>query len=861
MKTHLIDLTYTAPREQYTFQSEGRLWRWLGTLLVVMGCTLSVAQAQVSGKVFQDFNANGAQGTASPNLEPGYGGITVKAYDASGTQVATATTAADGTYTLTGVTGAVRVEFTGFPSYYYSGPKGTQNNTSVQFVTAPATNVNFGINYPVNYCQSNPNLATPCYVNGAASGTGDVLVSWPYSNSGTTGTVNHLATQTQIGSTYGLTYDRTGKQLYSSSWLKRHVGLPDLNNDSKGDLGNIYVTNTTTNATSLWLDLTTLGIDFGSIANDAGRGLGVLTAPSNDPTSFAMVGKAGIGDIDLSDDGKTLYLTNLFDKKLYAIDVATKTVISSWIVPQTCSNNDVVNMGLKYYQGNVYVGQVCTAETSQNTADLKATVYKFDGTSFTSVLSFPVNYTRGDAVYGPDAVCSSGSQWHAWATPPFQDCTPRGFGLIVYTQPILSDIEFDPVDGRMIVGLRDRYGDQTGRNNYATTGTAVYESVIGGEILGAIPDGAGGYILESAGKLGSLTGSTNGKGPGGGEFYNGENWTNGVGGHQETSMGGLAILPGRNEIALTAIDPVQSVSGGVIFLNETNGTRSNQFELFKSSGAETFGKANGLGDLELLCDPAPIEIGNRVWKDTDNDGIQDPDEPALAGVTVQLTDASGTLIATAITDANGNYIFSSAVGTSTTSTKYGLNLMPTTNYTLKVSSLGTDASVTGLTLTSVTIAPGETTSTNTGATLNNNDAFVSGGLPTINLKTGETGANNHTYDFGFTSVSSVFDLALRKTLAAGQAASVNPGSTVKFTITIYNQGNVDATAIQVSDYIPTGLTLNDANWSVSGGIATLNTPIGSLAAGASTTRDITFTVNAGFTGTAINKAEISSAIG
>jgi uncharacterized repeat protein (TIGR01451 family) len=105
----------------------------------------------------------------------------------------------------------------------------------------------------------------------------------------------------------------------------------------------------------------------------------------------------------------------------------------------------------------------------------------------------------------------------------------------------------------------------------------------------------------------------------------------------------------------------------------------------------------------------------------------------------------------------------------------------------------------------------------------------------------------------------VFDLALRKTLASGQAASVNPGSSVKFTITVYNQGNVDATAIQVSDYIPTGLTLNDANWSVSNGTATLKTPITSLAAGASTTRDITFTVNAGVTGSLTNTAEISSA--
>ncbi len=107
----------------------------------------------------------------------------------------------------------------------------------------------------------------------------------------------------------------------------------------------------------------------------------------------------------------------------------------------------------------------------------------------------------------------------------------------------------------------------------------------------------------------------------------------------------------------------------------------------------------------------------------------------------------------------------------------------------------------------------------------------------------------------------VFDLALRKTLATGQSASVVAGSNVTFTITVFNQGNVDATNIQITDYIPTGLTLNDANWSSAAGIATLNTVIASLPAGQSTTRDITFAVSSGVTGTITNLAEISSATG
>ena len=105
----------------------------------------------------------------------------------------------------------------------------------------------------------------------------------------------------------------------------------------------------------------------------------------------------------------------------------------------------------------------------------------------------------------------------------------------------------------------------------------------------------------------------------------------------------------------------------------------------------------------------------------------------------------------------------------------------------------------------------------------------------------------------------VFDLALMKKLSTGQSANVVAGSIVKFTISIINQGNVDATNVQVSDYIPTGLTLNDANWTATAGVATLNTVIASLPARQTVTRDITFKVGTSVTGTITNFAEISAA--
>ena len=50
-------------------------------------------------------------------------------------------------------------------------------------------------------------------------------------------------------------------------------------------------------------------------------------------------------------------------------------------------------------------------------------------------------------------------------------------------------------------------------------------------------------------------------------------------------------------------------------------------------------------------------IGDRVWNDADADGVQDPAETGITGVTVRLSDDVGNLITTTVTGANGHYSF------------------------------------------------------------------------------------------------------------------------------------------------------------------------------------------------------------
>ena len=54
--------------------------------------------------------------------------------------------------------------------------------------------------------------------------------------------------------------------------------------------------------------------------------------------------------------------------------------------------------------------------------------------------------------------------------------------------------------------------------------------------------------------------------------------------------------------------------------------------------------------------PQPGEIGDFVWCDLNDDGVQDPGEPGVPGVVVDLNCADGSSAST-VTDANGLYLF------------------------------------------------------------------------------------------------------------------------------------------------------------------------------------------------------------
>ncbi len=68
--------------------------------------------------------------------------------------------------------------------------------------------------------------------------------------------------------------------------------------------------------------------------------------------------------------------------------------------------------------------------------------------------------------------------------------------------------------------------------------------------------------------------------------------------------------------------------------------------------------ASGDADGDGVCDDSDVgELGDRVWLDEDEDGIQDAGETGVAGIAVDLFDGGGALVASTVTDGTGIYNF------------------------------------------------------------------------------------------------------------------------------------------------------------------------------------------------------------
>ena len=107
-------------------------------------------------------------------------------------------------------------------------------------------------------------------------------------------------------------------------------------------------------------------------------------------------------------------------------------------------------------------------------------------------------------------------------------------------------------------------------------------------------------------------------------------------------------------------------------------------------------------------------------------------------------------------------------------------------------------------------------------------------------------------------IGQIYDLSLDKAINESETVyPLFPWDDVTYTITVTNEWTLPAADIEITDYTPAGLILDDADWTLSGSYAVTNLAWPILP-GESTWVDITFRIDTAFTGyTFTNNAEIS----
>jgi uncharacterized repeat protein (TIGR01451 family) len=737
----------------------------------------------VSGNVYRDFNSNGTKDTSGINnaIDSGVSGVLVTAYDATGAQVGIATTNATGDYILTianASTSDVRIEFGTLPAGYESSFHG---GTSVQFAQLGATNVNFAIHKPSDYCQNNPFICGNYYRAGDVDGV--TLVAFPYGYSADKdGNINGigptpynpprpdptaLALNSQVGTTYGIAWHKPTKSVFVGAYIKRKAKLGALSGESTGAIYRVSPTNAF--APSVYVDL---NVVFPGAAG-ANPHPTVTTNWFDDAPTVPLIGKRGLGDLDLSQDGNTIYAVNLNDRRLYAIPTTgalNASTIFSYPIPtaglptpggtaSTCAQDDVRPFGVGVDgSGTVYVGGVCSAESTANRNNLRGYVWRFSGGTFTLVVNMSLTFFR------------MAGNWEYWANVD---------NVLSRAAPMLTDIAFD--GPAMILGYRDRYGDQTPLKDRTPVDSPYPRSY--GDTVRVCSDAGGNWVVESNGACGGIStgGVNNFSGPDGGEYYYEE--FIGDPSDPESGQGSLIQIPGYPDVLSTAYDAVAVDSNGTRITNNVNtagvqrynnitGQYTGAYDVYTAYDLNTFGKTAGIGDIEALCDEAPIELGNRVWFDRDRDGIQDAGEPGLAGVTVELRDGANTVISTTTTAADGTYYFAS--------TNTG-PLQPNTTYTVGIPS--GQAALSNYLLTT------RDASANTNDTRDSDGTLVATNGATFSVTTGNAGQNNHTVDFGYWLPASLGNYVWVDANRDGQQND-GPTGVSGVTVTLYDAGGL-----------------------------------------------------------------------
>ena len=190
-------------------------------------------------------------------------------------------------------------------------------------------------------------------------------------------------------------------------------------------------------------------------------------------------------------------------------------------------------------------------------------------------------------------------------------------------------------------------------------------------------------------------------------------------------------------------------------------------------GAADLPEANPTLDFGIW---QPASLGDWVWQDSNNDGVQQEGEPGLPNVEVALLNANDTPITTTRTDTDGRYTFEGLIPGD-----YAVSVTLATDHEFSPAGRGNDD--------------------------NNSDIDAATGRTAwVSLRPGE---NNLNLDAGLFPTALQLSIALTSQPRPSQPndpSQVRPGETITYTIAITNIGNQTVTNIVVMDIVPVGAT-------------------------------------------------------
>ncbi|WP_162451289.1 SdrD B-like domain-containing protein [Phytoactinopolyspora mesophila] len=811
----------------------------LGSMLVGIAAAPAATAAEgdeITGTIWQDYDSNGM----FDSYESGLAGIEVYAYDGAGNVAGPVVTDADGGYALPVTSDAdqwrVEANVPDTPEWaewrdtVVGRGDGTANGTTVQFVDVSdgdVDGVDFSFHVPTAFVDDNPQVYIPIVHFGTSDGpNADAAASgviwWDAESPNQDSPVPQTGRVpfSEVGATNGSAMIRADEvgglpTVFTAAYLRRHSAF------GPGGIGAIYRVTpdgadwSAPNASAeVYVDLVAEGIDLGGPDPDAPVGNPDGFRPNvtsenpdylwtRDAQAWNKVGRAGIGEIAMSPDERYLFAVNLHNRSLVRIDTGgdpsgAPVAVDEFFFDDVFTGDiRPYGVGADALTGTMYLSATDTAETTRSVSDLNGYVYSFDADapgSLTTVLDFPLDFARSGFM----------PTFEPWATQSTHYHQPGGNGSAArLNQPVVAGVKV--LHGDLIIPIRDLTGDVMGATTFLSgdpdDGDNRTTSVRSeGDVFIAAPNGDGTFTLENNGVHKGVTGQgaqLGHMGPGGLRYFN---TGFGVANQDNESTGSIVINPSRDDGVMTT--GVHVVHGGLQegtyrLYQETGAAYSGNGAMIRRTvGNMVTAKGNGLGSASVLASAAPIEIGNYVWYDVNNDGIQDPDEDPVQGATVNLyevaEDGTRTLVNTTVTDEKGEYYFSSF--------DEDYQLRTNTDYEVGIDNPDDYAEGGPLYRWYPTVPhTGDEDSVNPEE--NDSNGIVPEGstdpFPFALVTTGGPGENDHSIDFGYSQISYEFD----KRMVEGPIQSPDKDGTwtITYELVAENTGMIDGSYLLTDD--------------------------------------------------------------